>query len=243
MSYSISLAIKEMPKEKTMDFIYEFKQKMLKPENAQKEIELNYIYCPYIRSTYFMEENCKGCQKAMEELTNRWIRSLFEFKFCYIDEIGCLVCVISANSPKEICNMFDIFVYFQNSCDQDYEYKDWGNISYFKKQIDFITSMNKEQFIKWYKENIDDFFEEENITSDIDYYKRSAVYELCYQPIEKVVWGNDNCIVVNLLYEADYSYIKYKNMLKRFLIQKAEKEDWVKDYLIQCGIIKERGKL
>lgn len=51
MSYSISLAIKEMPKENMMDFINEFKQKMLKPENAQQEIELNYIYCPYIRST------------------------------------------------------------------------------------------------------------------------------------------------------------------------------------------------
>ena len=64
MSYSISLAIKETPKENMMDFINEFKQKMLKPENAQKEIELNYIYCPYIRSTYFMEEKCKGCKKA-----------------------------------------------------------------------------------------------------------------------------------------------------------------------------------
>ena len=86
---------------------------------------------------------------------------------------------------------------------------------------------------------IDDFFEGEYATSDIEYYKRSAVYELCYQPIEKVIWGNDNCIVVNLLYKADYSYINYKNILKRFLIQKAEKEDWVKDYLIQCGIIKQ----
>ena len=131
------------------------------------------------------------------------------------------------------------FVYFQNSCDQDYDYKEWGDISYFRKQIEFIDTMSKEQFIKWYKENIDDFFEQENSTSDIDYYKRSAVYELCYQPIEKVVWGNDNCIVVNLLYEADYSYINYKNILKRFLIQKAEKEDWVRDYLIQCGIIKQ----
>lgn len=44
---------------------------------------------------------------------------------------------------------------------------------------------------------------------------------------------------MNLLYEADYSYINYKKILKRFLIQKAEKEDWVKDYLIQCGIIKQ----
>ena len=124
MSYSISLAIKEMPKENMMDFINEFKQKMLKPENAQKEIELNYIYCPYIRLTYFMEEKCKGCKKAMEEITNYWIRSLFEFKFCYIDEIGCLVCVLSQESPKEICDMFDTFVYFQNSCDQDYDYKE-----------------------------------------------------------------------------------------------------------------------
>lgn len=239
MSYSISLAIKEMPKENMMDFIYEFKQKMLKPENAQREIELDYIYCPYIRSTYFMEKDCKGCQKAMEELTTYWIRGLFEFKFCYIDEISCLVCVLSQKSPKEVCDMFDTFVYFQNSCDQDYDYKEWGDISYFKKQIEFIETMSREQFINWYKENIDGFFDEESSTSDLDYYRRSAVYELCYQPIEKVVWGNDNCIVVNLTYGADYSYLNYKNMLKRFLIQKAEKDDWVKDYLIQCGIIKE----
>ena len=69
-----------------------------------------------------------------------------------------------------------------------------------------------------------------------------SVYELCYQPIEKVIWGNNNCIIVNLLYEADYSYINYKNILKRFLIQKAGKEDWVKDYLIKCGIIKQGEK-
>ena len=242
MSYSISLAIKEMPKENMMDFINKFKQKMLKPENAQQEIELNYIYCPYIRSAWFMEEKCNGCKKAIEELTNYWIRSLFEFKFCYIDDIDCLACVLSQESPKEICDMFDTFVYFQNSCDQDYDYKEWGDITYFKKQIEFIKQMTKEQFTKWYKENIYDFFEEEYATSDIEYYKRSAVYELCYQPIKKVIWGNDNCIIVNLLYEADYSYINYKNILKRFLIQKAEKEDWVKDYLIQCGIIKQGEK-
>ena len=108
-----------------------------------------------------MEEKCKGCKKAIEELTNYWIRSLFEFKFCYIDDIGCLACVLSQESPKEICDMFDIFVYFQNSCDQDYDYKEWGDITYFKKQIEFIKLMTKEQFTKWYKENIDGFFEEE----------------------------------------------------------------------------------
>ena len=50
--------------------------------------------------------------------------------------------------------MFDTFVHFQNSCDQDYDYKEWGDITYFKKQIEFIKSMTKEQFTKWYKENI-----------------------------------------------------------------------------------------
>ena len=108
-------------------------------------------------------------------------------------------------------------------------------INKLKKALDNQESIKST--ILMYGEN--DFFEEEYATSDIDYYKRSAVYELCYQPIEKVVWGNDNCIVVNLLYEADYSYINYKNILKRFLIQKAEKEDWIRDYLIQCGIIKQ----
>lgn len=99
--------------------------------------------------------------------------------------------------------------------------------------------MNNEQFIKWYKENVDEFFEEENTTSGLDYYRRSSVYELCYQPIEKVVWGNDNCIIVNLTYGADFSWINYKNMLKRVLIEKANKEEWIKYNLIECGILKE----
>lgn len=239
MSYKIDLAFKEMPKDKMLDFIFEFKEKMLKPDNVEKEIKDNSTHSPYINMAYHIEDQCKGCRRLVEEATSLWVRDLFEYKFCYIEEIGCVACVLSENQPKEVCDLFDVFIYFQNSCDQDYEYDVWGEIGFFKKQIDFIESMSDGQFIKWYKENVDEFFEEENTTSGLDYYRRSSVYELCYQPIEKVVWGNDNCIIVNLTYGADFSWINYKNMLKRVLIEKANKEEWIKYNLIECGILKE----
>ena len=49
---------------------------------------------------------------------------------------------------------FDRYVYFQNSCDQDYDYKEWEFNDRFKQYIDKVKNSSHKQFSKLYKKYV-----------------------------------------------------------------------------------------
>ena len=49
---------------------------------------------------------------------------------------------LGENYPKSVEELYDAEIYFQNSCDQDYDYNKWGNkINIFNKIITKIKNI------------------------------------------------------------------------------------------------------
>lgn len=198
MSYSINLVFKNIEKERVLDFIKEVKVRFLDPENQHKLLKENLWYTPYMRYNY----EYRDLSRSIANNINRsWIRSLFTYKFAYIDKFNCLVMISPMYSF--IKDLFDSSLYAQNSCDQDYDYETWESIPSFKEISDKIRSMSKEEFKSYYNstkpqswseledEDLDETprkYSDSN--SKFDYNKKSYIYHLIYEELEPYIWGN-----------------------------------------------------
>lgn len=90
MSYSINLVFKNINKEKVLDFIKEVKSKFLEPENQPKLLKENFWHIPYMRYNYEYKDLSRS---IVNNINRSWIRSLFTYKFTYIDKFNCLVMI------------------------------------------------------------------------------------------------------------------------------------------------------
>ena len=120
------------------------------------------------------------------EQVDKFIATLFKHHIWYCKEIQSL-CIVWGSNIKEIDDWFDGYVYFQNSTDQDYDYETWDFNAMFKGIKENIKNMNREDFIKKYNELFPDYWEEdEDIPEDLDYHRKSAIYEMCEKFINPI---------------------------------------------------------
>lgn len=110
-----------------------------------------------------------------------WLYGLYNFKFVYFKDANILG-LIGDYRIKEVSDMFDTQFYFQNSCDQDYDYELWDDkIFVFKELKAKIQSLSDVELVNvmindkltYYDEN-----DREYITNDIDYYRKTYLYEV-----------------------------------------------------------------
>ena len=172
MSYGIDLSFKNCKKNETYEKIEEFENLLLK--NADEYIALNLCYCKYDTDKDRWENN---------RLIDDFISRLFKHHIWYCEEIQSL-CIVWGTEIKEINEWFDGYVYFQNSCDNDYEYKEWIFNKKFKQIIKWVKSLNEKEFKKEdLKQN--EWYEESEIKFD-EYEKKTLVYEKCYEMISPI---------------------------------------------------------
>lgn len=110
-----------------------------------------------------------------------WLYAFYNFKFVYFKEFNVLG-LIGDYGIEEVSDMFDTNFYFQNSCDQDYDYELWNDkIFVFKELKEKIKSLSD---IELANEMINDkstYYNEsdrEDIINDIDYYRKLYLYEV-----------------------------------------------------------------
>lgn len=220
MSYAIDLSFKEMKKDQIFDFIQEFKDLVLKPEEIKKRIKENY----HFSVRWVIGSNSKSIDDLdVEDRIESWIDRLLTFKFIWIERYGLLASVIREDNPAN--SLFDGNVFFQNSTDQDYGYEVWKGIRPFKEISDSvekfsfdeegINSLRKLSKTEWFNEPLSSFTKDK-----FEYYKRSLVYDLIFDPIEDLVFGNKNSIWVKMLYDP-VDYIIYRNFYKKLYMKKS----------------------
>lgn len=119
-----------------------------------------------------------------------WLYGAFTFNFVYWDEFK-LLGIKGCGFPGETRKMFDIYIPFQNGTDQDYEFEEWGNsINIFNEIVEKFkkadTTLIKDTIIKkwgsW----------EEEMNEDIEYYRRTSVYEEICQRLDFYQLLDDN---------------------------------------------------
>ena len=146
MSYGFNMAFAKVPKNdlgKAMAYAKEFVGiQMLK---AKDIIEDNKYYIPSVRYCPFGIP--EGADPAWKEADRFWLNQLFSFRFVYWAQYGVLGCCINDESNEKAS--FPLSVYFQNSCDQDYEFSTWedGNIPFFMDKIAKAKAADSEKVI------------------------------------------------------------------------------------------------
>lgn len=119
MSYSFGLFFKQC-KSFEDGFQTALKTSKLLAENKVEYIKENKYSCPSIR---YIKEN--------KLADGYWLYALFDMKFVYFKKHNILA-LSGFSYPKEVKDLFDGHVHFQNSTDQDYEAKEWpGGITLF----------------------------------------------------------------------------------------------------------------
>ena len=184
MSYRFNMLFKQVnSKEEAYDFA--IKTTKLLYKNMEDYI-LDNKYC--IPSISSLVDDDK-IEKALEEADKYWLSELFSLNFTYWEEYK-LLGLLGWNYSSTIKNLYDAQIYFQNSCDQDYEYEEWGtNVDIFNKIITEVKNENnldtlvKICFPCGYNE-----YDLEDLESDIVYYKKTAVYELIFDKLHLDDW-------------------------------------------------------
>ena len=230
MSYSCPLYIKQMPKSKALDFIYKFCTVARDKEWQKKYIEAHLFNCPLNRRITEKSSEMEY-YRAVDDMYE-WIKDMFTYTFFYSSGIKSLCCVLYESKLNEpLSKLFDKgWYYFQNSCDQDYEYEYWKHNKVFKKNAEMIKNMPIDEYIEFHNTTYDDYkkFSENEIkelkedNEYLEYEKRSDVYRENYGMIEDYIWDSDNHLYISIMNSFEDTYDLEKFCERKFLLRYPE---------------------
>lgn len=192
MSYNAMISFKEIPIESVPEFISELKKASV--EKAENIGEAEWPYCPLCKAHVFKENDKFEAviygddekERARYEKSLEWVSRIFSWRAGYDKEYGVFFLF---GIPDALRYLFDSTVCFQNSCDQDYEYEDWGAIHSFQSTYDKWMEMPTDKVLEAIRKDLcyiygenDDFvdYRMKEMDSEVISYKRR---EMCYKEI------------------------------------------------------------
>jgi len=165
MSYELSMQFKEVKGDILKEIAkikFELKQKI------NTIIEENISYIPSMRF-----ENRGLPDNVLEAKDSAWLQKVMTFKVVCWPQYN----LIGIVAPYDIEGAKKVF--FQNSCDQDYDYSEWPEIEFFQKIIKEVDSMKAEQLMEIFSDWDD---------TPLDYIKRSYVYNKVCEELGVIRW-------------------------------------------------------
>lgn len=201
MSYSATISFKRIT---SIDSVYKFFQKVKSSaiENLNSIAENDYIYCPMCRnfdlkstdtfeSIKYKHDKDDICSKS-----EYWFNRLFTYRWFYISKWK-LLGVYGVSNVLQ--NLFDGTVYFQNSCDQDYERNDYGGIETFEKIYDEWVLNKTIDEIKAYLNENELLFEFECLDDEaLLYARRTCVYNEIWKNLSSTLYNDDDVVYLSL---------------------------------------------
>lgn len=196
MSYSFGMYFKQLNKEDDIVSILELISKRLY-ENRGEYIEENRSFIPSFKGLILDE--------SKKEADEYWLFSLFNISCVYWKEYNLLG--VSGYDYECLVDIFPTHIGFQNSCDQDYDYEEWGDlIDIFNQKRDFIKNCNVDDILNIMNNKYkDSHYSKEEILEDLEYYKKTALYEEIFNLLDLDNWLYDkpsdkfNRIYINAL--------------------------------------------
>lgn len=178
MSYAFKMTFSQVSKDEVLSVCTEIVN-----QNWEKNSQLlkdNLIYVPSVRNFCHQDVSVKEYERSPWQATDRfWLKNLFQIEFLYWETYGLLgVCGIHLPDISRKA----VPVYFQNSTDQDYEYKTWNGISVFEKIVKEVQMLPGTEIL-----NLAGICDEEDVP-DVEYYRQTAVYEKIYEMLDLGSW-------------------------------------------------------
>lgn len=148
-------------------------------ENYKEMLDINKYYIPEIRMG-----------EKHQPANIYWVYNVFTFNFVYWDEFK-LLGIKGCGFPLEASKIFDVFIPLQNGTDQDYQFEEYGNsINVFNEIINELKNANYELIKNIIIEKWGSWDEE--INDNIEYYRRTCVYEKICKKIDFYNFLYDN---------------------------------------------------
>lgn len=221
MSYSCEISFKQMSPTDIIEFQRKFKQHI--SDHISDIAKDNYSYCPYIRKSLEVPYNFSEVSREDKQLAEYWARtSVFQYRYFYDTERQLLGMYGVPQCAKEL---FDGTVYFQNSCDQDYEKDAYDGIKAFETIVDKWQSKTDAEILKdyvdKYGESLYDSYDishaseekrEQKFHDAIEYHKRTAAYDEIWESYENTLYNDDNAVYLSLY--GYYDFIKVSQFVK-----------------------------
>ena len=215
MSYHATISFKVLKEDEVYPFFQRLKNEI--SQNLGKIATDEFLYMPSVRYAHLYE----GVRAVVkEDADEAWARGVFTMRFFYLAEHN-LLGVFGV--PSEIQSIFDDSIYFQNSCDQDYEFEEWGNIPTFAEIAEkWKASTDEEVKKKYYAERYGEC-DEDDVGENLDYYRRTFAYDEIWGMCEDFMWHDEKAVHLSMFGFYDYSPIK------RFVCTcREEAEKWKK---------------
>ena len=244
MSYSCSISFKSVEGSDVFEFLQQFKEFCLKKENYEAIAKENCHYCPINRGIESYEKLKDVPSELIEQSKNWVVNGVFKFRYFY-DKDRKQVGVYGV--PTVAQKMFDGTVYFQNSCDQDYEKSEYEGIKVFEDIYDDWFSLSEEEFIKRFEKEFNQKFDRDYIDDNkdneqhykeaLDYTKRSIIYDIIWKPIAHTLENDETALHLSFFGYYDtlrlYSFIsschkehlEWEKEFEKKYSQKQEKDD------------------
>lgn len=188
MSYSATINFKNVP----ADGVYPFFQ-MLKTELIKRIDEIakdNFLWLPSIRYAHRYKDLDS---EAKMEIDTAWaMNSIFKFRYFYLPEHQ-LLGIFSV--PIKTEGLFDNVTYFQNSCDQDYEFEEWKGIPIFEKIAGKWKEATDKEVAAQYTAKL--YGKPEECT-DTDYWRKSFAYDEIWEMFESYLYNDEQCVYTSM---------------------------------------------
>lgn len=162
----------------------------------------NFLWLPSIRDEYkYKDIN----EFIVREINESWVHnSLFKYRYFYIPQHE-LLGVFSL--PDGFDDMFDNVSYFQNSCDQDYEFDEWKGVPIFEQIAEKWKSTTDDNIRKQYIERYYSIDDDEDF--DCDYHRKSFTYDEIWNMFENYLYNDSMCVYVSIFGGYEISEIIY----------------------------------
>ena len=200
MSYSCEICFKKLEAEDVYDFLQQFKTAVR--EKLANIAEDNFLWVPYIRHSCNVPENFGDVSRDKRTEAEFWAyRSIFSYRYFYDKEFKLLGMY---SVPECVQDLFDGSVYFQNSCDQNYNRKEWQGIAEFEAIYDKWQSCPVKDVEKHYLEKHSRTIQEEYAGEDIDYeqtiayYRKTFAYKEIWNRYEASLYNEDSIVYLSL---------------------------------------------
>lgn len=186
MSYNATINFKTVKEGEIYPFLKKIKDTC--KEKFDEIAKSEFIYMPSIKNDYMLKNDSEW---AKEQLDRGWMRnSVFSYRFFYIPEHK-LLGVFGV--PNEVEKIFDLTCYFQNSCDQDYDFEEWKGIPIFEQIAENWKNATNEEVY-----NTFEYPEEHEEPIDYDYYRRSNAYNEIWKMCERYLYHEEDVVYLSM---------------------------------------------
>lgn len=202
MSDWIRMSFKEISKDKLLDYCIQLGREMI--GSADEIIKKNVYYIPSIRLN-ISDVSDKEYRVNWREADRNWLYQLFSINLVYWEKYSLLGIV--GTIPEAVRNRLTT-IEFQNSTDQNYDYDSWHGINYFEAIVKKIMQADAKTVALYLNQGNSIDYDEEDIKKDIEYYRKTAIYDVIYKTLELHEWlwkrkGNFNSFCLQAINSQD----------------------------------------